>query len=94
MAKDTAEIWRDCFGQWPAGLARRGVLVVSFGEQIAFEKFYAGDEMLLIERRTPDTTGARMVMVPYRNIEGFKIVDVVQPKALASLGFVVPSPQK
>jgi hypothetical protein len=87
MAKDAAEIWRECFQQWPAALSRRGVLIVSFGEQIPFERFYAGDQMLLAERRAPDTVGARMVMVPYGNIEGLKIVDVVPPKNFSALGF-------
>ncbi len=94
MAKDVADIWRECFQQWPSDVARRGVLVVSFGEQIPFEKFYASDEMLLVERRAPDAVGGRLVMVPYRSIEGLKIVDIVQPKVFSPLGFVVPATKK
>lgn len=94
MAKDVADVWRECFQRWPEGIPRRGVLVLSFGEQIPFEKFYAADDMLLAERRAPDTVGGRLVIVPYQNIEGLKIVDVVQPKALSALGFVIPAAKK
>lgn len=94
MSKDAAESWRDCFRQWPAELERRGVLVTSFSEQIPFEGFASSDHMLLIERRSPDTLGARMVMVPYGNIQALKIVDVTKLKAFQSLGFVAPPPRK
>jgi hypothetical protein len=90
MATDVAEIWRQCFAHWPAELARRGVLVTSFGEQVAFESFAASNDLLLIERRTPDTVGARTVLIAYQNIQALKITDVVKTKAFASLGFVAP----
>lgn len=94
MAADAAEIWRQCFAQWPAEVPRRGVLVTSFGEQIPFESFSASNDLLLIERRAPDTVGARTVLIAYQNIQALKIVDVVKAKAFASLGFAVPPPKK
>ncbi len=94
MATDAAEIWRHCFQNWPDEVARRGVLVTSFEEQIAFDGFAASDQMLLIERRAPDTVGARIVLIPFENIAALKIIDVVKAKAFSPLGFVVPQPKK
>jgi hypothetical protein len=50
--------------------------------------------MLLVERRSPDTLGGRMVMLSYHHIEALKIVDVVKMKVFQSLGFVIPPPRK
>jgi hypothetical protein len=92
MATDVGEIWRNCFRQWPAEIERRGVLVTSFGEQIVFDGFATSDDLLLVERRTPDTVGARTVLVVYQNIQAVKIVDVVKTKAFHALGFTAPAP--
>jgi hypothetical protein len=94
MAADAAETWRNCFRQWPMELERRGLLVTSFGEQILFDNFAASDAMLLIERRAPDAVGARMVLVPFQNIQALKIVEVAKLKSFESLGFVIPPPRK
>ncbi len=37
MAAEATTAWRQCFQNWPAEVDRRGVLVTSFGEQIAFD---------------------------------------------------------
>jgi hypothetical protein len=94
MAMDAVEVWRQCFQQWPDDVARRGVVVASFGEQIPFDGFSASDQMVLIERRAPDTVGARMVLIPYQNIVALKIVDVIKAKAFTHLGFSAPPPKK
>ena len=94
MAMDAAEIWRRCFQEWPAELERHGVLITSFGDQIPFGGFATSPEMLLVERKAPDTVGARIVILPYANILGLKITDVVKPKAFQSLGFTVPASRK
>jgi hypothetical protein len=94
MATDAAECWRKCFTQWPADVERHGVLVTSFGDQIPFESFAASEDMLLVERRAPDTMGARMVLVAYQHIEALKIVDVVKMKIFQPLGFVMPPSRK
>jgi hypothetical protein len=94
MATDAVEIWRHCFQNWPDEVARRGVVVTSFGEQIPFENFAASDRMLLVERRAPDTVGARTVLIPYQNVAALKVVDVVKAKAFTQLGFVIPPPKR
>lgn len=94
MAADAAEVWRHCFNSWPPEVERRGVLVTSFDEQIPFESFSASQDILLIERRSPDTLGARMVLIAYHDIRALKIVDVLKAKAFQSLGFTPPPGRK
>jgi hypothetical protein len=94
MAKEVADSWRECFTHWPPEVERRGVLVTSFDEQIPFDNFATSDDILLVERRAPDTVGARMVLVTYQSIQALKIVDVVKAKAFQSLGFAVQPPRK
>ena len=89
MAVDAVETWRTCFQQWPAEIERRGVLVTSFGEQILFDNFAISENMLLIERKAPDTVGARLVLVALGTIQAVKIIDVVKIKVFQSMGFVV-----
>lgn len=90
MAMDAGEIWRQCLAQWPADVARRGVLVTAYGEQIPFDAFAVSQDMLLVERRTPDTVGARMVLIAFQHIQAIKIVDVVKTKSFAPMGFIAP----
>lgn len=87
---DDAAAWRDCFRHWPEDVERRGVLVTLLNDQIPFDNFLTSDTMLLLERRTPDTVGARKVIVSYRQIAAVKIVDVVKPRSFVGLGFEMP----
>ncbi|HUY33942.1 MAG TPA: hypothetical protein VMV69_14440 [Pirellulales bacterium] len=80
--------WRQCFQKWPKDVPPRGVLVTNYDEQIPFEGFMAGDTMLLVERKTPDTAGARKVLLPYDHVLAVKLVDVVRGKSFEELGFV------
>ena len=90
LPKEATTSWRDIFGGWPAELPRRGVLVASFGEQMAFSNFAASEAFLLVERQSPDSAGARTVLLPYDHILGLKIVDVIKWGAFKSLGFDLP----
>lgn len=84
---DNAQVWKESFEKWPADVRRRGVLVTSFGEQIPFSEFMTSPAVLLVQRASPDTVGARMVLVSYSDIVGVKITDPLQPNALAAMGF-------
>jgi hypothetical protein len=79
--------WKVFFEGWPAELARRGVLVTSFGEQIPFSDFRTGPGLLLVERQTPDAIGARQVVVRYGTVDGIKMIDVAKPGAWERAGF-------
>jgi hypothetical protein len=50
--------------------------------------------MLLLERRTPDALGGRMVLIAYHDIQAVKIVEVTKIKCFQPLGFVIPAPRK
>ncbi|MBI2825971.1 MAG: hypothetical protein HYX69_14905 [Planctomycetia bacterium] len=84
---DAGAVWRNYFANWPKELPRRGVLVTNFEEQIPFEGFMTGEAMLVLERRTPDTIGARKVIVPYSGVLAIKLTDVVKQKTLQAAGF-------
>jgi hypothetical protein len=71
---DTA--WKSLFVSWPAELNRRGILVTAFGEQIPFSGFLTAEGLLLLERSTPDSMGARTVMLPYDQVAAIKLTDV------------------
>jgi hypothetical protein len=88
-AATAATQWREVFGGWPAELPRRGVLVTSYNEQIPFDGFASSPTMLLIDRSTPDSLGARKVLLPYENVVAVKFTDVIKNKSFAALGFVV-----
>ncbi len=91
---DAGSIWKECFCKWPAEIARRGVLVTSYEDQIPFEGFLTSEHLLLVERRTPDTSGARQVLLAYHSIVAVKITDVVKIKAFQPFGFTVERPAK
>lgn len=80
--------WRDFFENWPSTMPRRGMLVVSFGDQIAFCSFSTKGGLLLVQRSTPDSVGARQLVVPYSEILGFKVTDVISGDAFVEAGFV------
>ncbi|MGA2060840.1 MAG: hypothetical protein ABSG67_10195 [Thermoguttaceae bacterium] len=79
--------WGEFFLRWPADLPRRGILVTAFNEQISFSNFWTSGNFLLLERQTPDSLGARSVVVPYNQILALKIVDVVKAKQFKAVGF-------
>jgi hypothetical protein len=79
--------WKQIFVEWPHEMPQRGVLVTTFQEQIPFSGFLTGEELLFVERQTPDVTGGRAVILPYENVAAVKLVDVVKPKALRTMGF-------
>lgn len=81
------QAWAKLFANWPAGVARKGVLVTNFDEQVSFVGFMTSGELLLVERQTPDTFGARKLIVPLAEVQGVKIVEVVKSAAFAEIGF-------
>ncbi len=85
--EETQMVLRSLFTAWPEKVARRGVLVTTLNEQIPFSNFLPGDNILLLERTTPDPVGARTILLPYGQVAVVKLVDVVKSSAFKSLGF-------
>ena len=78
--------WQKLFLEWPADMPHKGVLVTAW-DQVAFHEFMTHPNFLLVQRRAPDTVGARDVIVPYDQITGLKLTEVVKTKSLKDLGF-------
>lgn len=86
--------WKDFFSQWLPETARRGVLITTYGEQVPFAGFLTSDEFLLVERQTPDTSGARAVILPYSGVAAVKFTDVLKERSLHAAGFQGMLPKK
>ncbi len=69
-------------------MARRGILVTSLGDQIPFSGFMTTETLLLLERSTPDSMGARTVILPYESVTAVKLTDVTDSKSFRTFGFV------
>jgi hypothetical protein len=93
-SEGSAAAWRACFHDWPANIPQRGVVVTTFDEQIPFAGFMVADELLFLERRSPDTLGTRSVMLPFANIAALKIVDPIETREFRSFGFQSVAPPK
>jgi hypothetical protein len=80
-------IWRELFLKWPADVSKRGIVITSLNDQIPFEGFLVSERLLLLDRKTPDTMGARKVIIPFEQLAGVKLIDVVKGASFKSLEF-------
>ena len=87
MDKSVAHVWRDFFHNWPRGFARKGVVISSSQEQVPFVDFVANDEVLILERPTPDAVGGRRVALPFARIELLKFTEPLKTQELLAVGF-------
>ena len=87
---NTGEYWRAMFENWPSSVPRRGLVITTFNESIAFVNYMMSGGILLLERDRPDTVGARKVMIAYDAISAVKITDVVELANFQALGFQPP----
>lgn len=86
----TAEAWRTLFENWPEAIPRQGILITSFGESIPFRDFLISGSILLVERETPDSLGARKVMVAYDAVSAVKITNPMDLARFQVMGFQAP----
>ena len=82
-----ADAWKAYFSNWPEDLAKQGILITNFDEQIPFAGFLTSNTFLLLDRKTPDSLGARTVILSYGNVTALKVTDVVDQKIFRSIGF-------
>ena len=87
---ETAEAWRSLFESWPESIPRGGLLVTTFQETIAFTDFLISGSILLVERDTPDSFGARKVMVAFDAISAVKITSPMELGRFQVMGFQAP----
>lgn len=91
---DDANAWKALLDAWPAGVPRSGVLVTTLNEQIPFDAFMHSASFIMIERKTPDTLGARKLIVPLQGIAALKFVEVLNSQAFGPWGFAGPAARK
>ncbi|MEE8450594.1 MAG: hypothetical protein V3R99_01735 [Thermoguttaceae bacterium] len=84
---NSSDGWKAYFSNWPETMAKKGILITNFDEQIPFAGFLASDSFLLLDRQTPDALGARTVILPYGSMTALKLTDVVDQKVFHSIGF-------
>jgi hypothetical protein len=86
----SAEAWRTLFENWPEAIPRQGILVTAFNESIPFKDFLISGSIVLVERETPDGSGARKVMVAYDAIAAVKITNPMDLARFQVMGFQAP----
>ncbi len=86
----SADAWRSLFENWPASIPRGGIMITSYGESIPFKDFLISGSIVLIERETPDSLGARKVMVAYDGIAALKITNPMELARFQVMGFQSP----
>ena len=82
--------WQRFMNQWPKGLQRQGVIITNWDEQVPFSSFLTNDDLVMFERRNPDTNGARRLLIGYAAIKAIKIVEVVKDAPFLESGFAGP----
>lgn len=56
-------------------------------EQAPFSGFMTSELMLLLDRRNPDNSGARKLLIPYSQIAVVKLIDVLGDDVFRAAGF-------
>lgn len=79
--------YRDLFCNWPETLNRRGIVINQLNDAISFKGFMIKEDLLLLERQTPDAMGGRFVMLQFDSIAAVKLTDPLKSDAFTPLGF-------
>jgi len=87
---ETAEIWRSLFENWPETIPREGMLVTNFRETVEFKGFLVSGGIVLLDRPTPDSSGARKVLIAYDAISAVKITSPIELARFQVMGFQAP----
>ena len=88
----TNSTWKNFLTNWPADFPRRGVLLSVINETIPFNNFWLQDEIVLLERKNPDTSGSRFIMITFDRIDSVRLIDPISEAAIATAGFGAAAP--
>lgn len=94
VAEKEQNCWQRFLNNWPQGLQRQGVVITSWDEQVPFSAFLTSEDMIMFERRNPDTNGARRMLIGYDGIKAVKLVEVVKDTPFLKSGFQGPAPKQ
>ncbi|MCA9056948.1 MAG: hypothetical protein KDA85_00555 [Planctomycetaceae bacterium] len=78
---------RRIFAEWPASIPRTGLVISSFGETIPFNNYMLIGDLILLERKTPDASGARRVIMKIEGVQAIKILDAIEMARFTAMGF-------
>jgi hypothetical protein len=90
LRMEIAEIWRSLFEGWPEHIPRQGVVVTTGGESIPFKDFLISGRLLLVERTSPDVSGAARVVLMYESISVVKLTTPGELSQYQAMGFQPP----
>ncbi|MCC9609660.1 hypothetical protein LOC68_04100 [Blastopirellula sp. JC732] len=93
VAIGTENVWLRLLKAWPEKMPQQGIVVTELNEQIPFTGFIFDDEIMILQRPTPDAMGGRQVIVPFQSISYVKITAVVPPKLFNDFGFTGALPK-
>lgn len=79
--------WANLFREWPKGILQRGIVVTQQAETTPFRGFMLRDELVLLERVSPDSLGARFVVLTFDEIAGVKFTDPLKQDVFQEAGF-------
>lgn len=82
-----AQSWKAFFSDWPAELPRRGVVLSSLNETMPFTEFWLKGDVVMLQRKNPDTHGSRFIMMNYEGIDSVRFVDPLSEQVITSAGF-------
>ncbi|NOY29907.1 MAG: hypothetical protein GXP28_06935 [Planctomycetes bacterium] len=82
-----SQSWKSLFADWPADLPRRGVILSTLNEIMPFTNFWLRDEMVMLERKNPDTSGSRYILMSYAGIDSVRFIDPLSDQVIVSAGF-------
>ncbi|MEO0531495.1 MAG: hypothetical protein AAF266_13110 [Planctomycetota bacterium] len=63
-------------------------MISQLNESTVFKSFMLQGELVLLERISPDSVGARFVVLPFDEIASVRYTDQLPQEALESAGFV------
>lgn len=78
---------RRILAEWPGSIPRQGLIVTTFGESIPFCSYMLCGDLILLERKTPDASGARRVIMSVEGIHAVKILDAIEMARFTAMGF-------
>ena len=86
----TADAWRMLFENWPQTIDRKGMLLSKQNENIPFIDFLLSNQLLLVDRGTPDAHGSRKVVIPMEQIAALKLGGTQPMADYQTFGFQAP----
>jgi hypothetical protein len=84
----SSTVWKSFFGNWPAGIPHRGVVVSSLNEAMPFKNFMVKEDVLLLERTNVDPLGSRFILISFEAINTVKLIDPLKESVFAAAGFL------